>query len=243
MKPRFFAYPITVVLFVVIDLALLACQPSLNQPLPDHQAAGNVITTEAIATPFFQATGHISTGAQPMTQMIASKGGLTARIRVIDLKPEAPTLTICADLPTAAAWLPRFSATFNGQKVPITGWMLLDPENSASRSKNRCYLASLAPESLGASPFSGELTFSLEYFEIPLPEKITDRLLAKARATLKGSGIEFYLKTVPHGQDLVVTKKPDGLSQDEALQKVQAALELSTDKVYGPWNFKILLSK
>lgn len=172
-----------------------------------------------------------------------SVGGLTAEIRSVDLKQSEPAITLCADLPTVADWLPRFSAVYQGQKVLVRGWMLLDPDNTAYLAKNRCYLVKLSNELFTSETSAGTLTFSLDSFESSLPEKIPADVVAEAQAALKDTGIKFELQDVPHSQTIIIISKPESTSQEEATQKVQEAIESTTDKVYGPWIFTIDLDK
>ncbi len=174
-----------------------------------------------------------------------TRGGLTVEIRGYDLNPDHPTITVCADLPSVADWLPRFSAIYKGQ--PVDGnnaWMLIDPDNTAYQAANRCYLVMLPGGVFDTNP-SGKLVFSLDYFEMSLPERLPADIIAKAKDQLasSGTGIDFEVQTISHGQNLIITKKPDSVSQEDALQAVEKAIESVTDKVYGPWVFTIDLSQ
>jgi len=172
--------------------------------------------------------------------MKSSVNGLTAEVAQVDLNPDAPTVSICADVPTIADWLPQFSATYNGQPVGVMGWMLLDPSNTAYQEKNRCYLVMLSSEQLGSKKISGTLILSLDYFETSIPERLPVDLIAKAKERLKDSGIDFEVQNVPHGQNFIFPKKPDSYSDEDAFQRVTDALK---DKVYGPWVFTIDLNQ
>jgi hypothetical protein len=172
--------------------------------------------------------------------MKSSVNGLTAEITQVDLNPDAPTVTVCANVPTIADWLPQFSAAYNGQSVGVIGWILLDPSNTAYQEQNRCYLVMLSNEQLGSKKISGTLILSLDYFETSIPERLPVELIAKAKERLKDSGIDFEVQDVSHGQNFIVTKKPDSYSDTDAFQKVTEALK---DKVYGPWVFKIDLNQ
>jgi hypothetical protein len=172
-----------------------------------------------------------------------TRSGLTVEIRSYDLNLDYPTVTVCADLPSVADWLPRFSAIYKDQPVDVNTWMLIDPD-TAYQAANRCYLVMLPAGVFGTNP-SGKLVFSLDYFEMSLPEKLPVDIIKKAKETLAalGTGIDFEVQDIPHGQSLIITKKPDSISQEDALQAVQKAIESATDKVYGPWTFTINLSQ
>jgi len=172
--------------------------------------------------------------------MKSSINGLTAEVTQVDLNPDAPTVSVCADVPTIADWLPQFSAKRNGQPVGVIGWMLLDPTNTAYQQKNRCYLVMLSNEQLSSKKNSGTLILSLDYFETSIPERLPVDLIAKAKERLSGSGIDFEVQDVPHGQNFIFTRKPDSYSDEDASQKVTDALK---DKVYGPWVFIIDLNQ
>lgn len=247
MKAKF-----SISLFVVFSLAAIGLMLSAWLPTPNKEQHTGVVAAsmdleEVVAesdlsveqsnTPIISPTAN--TNSEPIAQTKVIMQGLTVELRTIDLNPDYPTITICADIPTVADWLPRFSAIYDGKEIPVTGWMLLDPNNNAARSKNRCYLATLDTQVFQSGTLSGQLTFSLDYFEMSLPERIPDEIIAKAQTVLKDSGIEFIIQDVSHGQNILVTGKPDALSQDEAMKNAQMAIEAATEKVYGPWDFTI----
>lgn len=170
--------------------------------------------------------------------------GLTAEIREYDLNPEYPTITICTDIPSVADWLPIFSASYKDNPIDVWQVMLIDPQNTAYQEKNRCYLAMLT-EGIIQPDESGILTFSIEYFQMSVPERLPDDLIAKAKKYLleKSINIDFEIKDVDHGQTIVITKKPTNYTDEESYQIIQDAIEQSIDKVYGPWIFTIDLSQ
>lgn len=170
--------------------------------------------------------------------------GLTAEIREYDLNPEYPTITICTDIPSVADWLPIFSASYKDNPIDVWQVMLIDPQNTAYQEKNRCYLAMLT-EGIIQPDESGILTFSIEYFQMSVPERLPDDLIAKAKKYLleKGINIDFEIKDVDHGQAIVITEKPTKYTDEESYQIIQDAIEQSIDKVYGPWIFTIDLSQ
>ncbi len=178
------------------------------------------------------------------TLLTATTDGLTAEIREYDLNPEYPTITICTDIPSIADWLPIFSASYNDKPIDVWQVMLIDPINTAYQEINRCYLAILT-EGIIQPDQTGTLTFSLEHFQMSVPERLPDILIAKAKKYLveKNGDIDFEMKDVDHGQVIVITKKPTNYTDEQSYQAIQEAIGQSVDKVYGPWIFTIDLPK
>ncbi len=170
-----------------------------------------------------------------------TNAGLTVEIREYDLNPDNPTITICADLPSVADWLPRFSASYNGKEVGVWQVMLLDPGNTAAQEKNRCYLAMLSGGVFDKNS-PGRLIFSLDDFEMSLPEKLPADIITQAQGRVKTSGIDFEVQDVSHGQNLVITKRPASMRQEDALRVVQQAIQDVTGRFQGPWVFTIDLN-
>ncbi len=197
----------------------------------DSSANFNPITTEQTVSPSSSTT---------MTSLKATKDGLTAEISKYDLNPDYPTVTICTDLPSVADWLPRFSASYNGQTVDVWQVMLIDPQNDASQKKNRCYLAMLK-EGIFQPGQSGVLLFNLEQFQMSIPEILPDDLIAKAKKNLKDKGldIDFEMKNVDHGQNIVIKKKPATYTDEQTYQAIQEAIAQAPVNVQGPWTFTI----
>lgn len=187
-------------------------------------------------------TNRAGSPLSPMatTTLKATKDGLTVEITKYDLNPDYPTVTICADLPSVADWLPIFSAMHNGQPVDVWQVMLIDPQNNASQKKNRCYLAMLK-EGIFQPGQSGTLIFNLEQFQMSIPEILPDDLLAKVKKNLKDKGldIDFEMKRVDHGQIVVIKKKPISYTDDQVYQAIQDAIAQAPEKVVGPWIFTI----
>ena len=208
--------------------SVLHAQPSNAAIVSQYEKSSDYPSSPAAETPLNASTG-----------LKVTHGGLTVEIREYDLNPDYPTVTICADLPSVADWLPRFSASYNGETIGVWQVMLIDPQNTAYLEKNRCYLAMLPEGVFDKNHPSGILIFSLDYFEMSLPEKLPADIIKKAKEKIKVSGIEFEVQDASHSQNLVITKKPDSTSQEEAWQVVQKAIEDLTDKVYGPWVFTI----
>ncbi|MCL5429602.1 MAG: hypothetical protein M1347_07395 [Chloroflexi bacterium] len=167
--------------------------------------------------------------------------GLTAEVQGIDLNPDWPTVTICTDVPSVADWVPTFSATHNGKTVRVVGWKLRDPDN-AIKEQHRCFEAILWSEDFDFQNLSGVLVLSLDYLTISLPERIPVDVIAAANETTKAAQIEFEYREVDHGAYFTITQKPADLSEEEALEIVNKALETIQGKVDGPWVFDIDLN-
>lgn len=230
---------------VIFILMVVSISFSASAWLPISKDASASSLGEGVGLDSQLANSSSAVKAEPASSsenfvMKSSINGLTAEVTQVDLNPDAPTVSVCADVPTIADWLPQFSAAYNGQSVGVLGWMLLDPNNTAYQEKHRCYLVMLSTEHLGSKKTSGTLILSLDYFETSIPERLPLDLIAKAKERLKDLGIDFEVQDVPHGQNYIFTKKPDFYSEAEAFQKVREALK---DTVYGPWVFRIDLNQ
>lgn len=182
----------------------------------------------------------VPANSTPRTSLKVTKNQLTAEIIEYDLNPDYPTITICTDLPSVADWLPIFSASLNGKNITVWQVMLIDPEGTAPEKKKRCYLAMLE-EGIFQPNLSGNLNFKLEHFQMSIPERLPDELIAKAKKDLREMGldIDFEMKDVDHGQEVVIKSKPATYSDEQTYQAIQEAIAKAPDKVYGPWEFVI----
>lgn len=231
MKKRTLFLVLGVLSLVVISFAV-AWRPALGLP------SENLVSKNSSAVDI-KSDGTANNAPASITK--ASVNGITAEIigNGISLYHGSPSITVCSDVPSVADWLPHMSAMYNDQPINITGWGLLDPDN-ASQSKHRCYVVVFEDGVIDSTHLSGKkLVFSLDYFEMSLPEKLPAEIIARAKGRLKDSGIDFEIQNVPHTLSVKITKKPDSITNDQALQAVEEAIESSTDKVYGPWVFVI----
>lgn len=174
------------------------------------------------------------------TTLNATVNGLTAVIREYDLNPDYPTITVCADLPSIADWLPIFTASFKGEDIGVWQVMLIDPDGAAPEQKNRCYLAMLVEGNFKPGE-KGKLIFKIEHFQMSIPELLPDDLLIRAKDNLqnKGLDIDFEMQNVDHGQIIVLKKKPLTLTDEQAYQAIEQAIAQAPEKVEGPWTFVI----
>lgn len=180
------------------------------------------------------------TSPEIKTSLTATNNGLTAKVSEYDLNPDHPYVTVCTDIPSISDWLPIFSASYNDEPIDIWMVMLIDPQNTAYKEKNRCYKVMLKEGVLQTDKL-GVLTFTLDYFRMSAPEIMPSETIdtAKKYLTDKEILIGFELKNVEHGQIIVITKKPDRYTDEQAYQLIQEAIEQSIEKFYGPWNFTI----
>lgn len=231
----------TVIVFFVLALATVAYTAMVPQPKTISSIESNVTETTwpdiatAEKTPV---AGNPNTNAVDKAiyeDMIATNKGLTVELREIDLNPDAPTVTVCTDVPTPDDWLPEFSAFYDGSEIGISGWRWIGPGESAYQTKYRCYQVYLTPSS-APKEFSGQFVFSLDYFRTIPPEQIPDILIVQAKERLKNKGIDFEVENIPHGWNITIINKPDAYSQAEAEQMVREAM---TEKFEGPWTFVI----
>jgi hypothetical protein len=234
---------ISVMIFLVAGVLAVTAWRSM----PNNQLSTLRVASSSANTAFQnEQSSDIPSSSVQETSLNASanlkvtNGGLTAEIREYDLNPDYPTITICTDLPSAADWLPIFSASFNGKTVNVWQVMLIDPEGTAPEKKNRCYLAMLG-EGIFQPNQSGTLNFNLEHFQMSIPEILPVDLIAKAKKNLKDKGldIDFEMTNVDHGQGIVIKKKPTTYTNEQTYQAIQEAIAQSPERVQGPWVFVI----
>lgn len=231
-----------ILFFEIFSIAtiLAGCSPnpSTNQDLSFEEDSA---MSESPPAPEIKATHTTETSPEASANRLSeSIGGLTVEIREYDLNPDNPTITICADLPSVADWQPMFSASHKDEPVYVWMVILIDPQHTAEKEKNRCYLAKLSNDT-GAfdEDQSGRLVFSLDHFQMSLPEQLPEILVTQANQITREAGIEFEVQNAPHTQNYVITKKPDSISEQEALQAVQEAIDEAAGIVHGPWVFMI----
>jgi len=160
-----------IVFFGIATLVAIAWRslPDNHSSTLHREASNAVIVSQNEKPGGFLSNSIAESSLNAVTDLLKeTRGGLTVEIRGYDLNPDYPTVTVCADLPSVADWLPRFSAIYKSQPVDISAWMLIDPDNTAYQAANRCYLVMLPAGVFDTNP-SGKLVFSLDYFEMSLP--------------------------------------------------------------------------
>jgi len=236
MKSKYLLFTAICAFLLFALLAVTAWQPVSSHLVYASNGASNSMreqTASSVRDPAQISVNQSSSIANAQ----ANNNGLLAQITQIDLNPENPNLTICADIPSVADWLPRFSAAYKETNYEMLDWILLDPENNAYIKNNRCYFVTLPPIQLT----TGKLKISLDYFEASTPERLPEDLITKVKNNLKSKGLDldFEMKNVEHGQMIVITRKPLQYDETQAYQIIQAAIKDAPEKVHGPWAFMI----
>lgn len=175
--------------------------------------------------------------------MASTEKGLTAVLTKINLEPQNPAAEICAELPSAADWLAYFSARLDDKIVNITGISVINADTAHTEAK-RCYQVSFDPHAFEVESAPAKLVLSLDSLKILLPEKIPSdsEILAAAKAEAQKRGLDFEFQNVNHGGNILITKKPENMSEDQAALIVAGILQSQAGQVDGPWVFTIDLN-
>lgn len=240
-------------LVLIFGITLCGCSAKAQTPITDdteirtslidEQNSAEIFTPESI-------NSNVEKGKNSKTSLYLSFNpelstsikDITAEIKNVYLDPINPSITICTNVPTLADWLPIFSAQLDGKPINVLGVAVLNSD-TAYKEINRCYQVSLATELVTSLNETGTLIFSMDYFKLLLPEKFdtTSEIASQAKAESQKQGVNFEVQSLEHGWNVVVTKKPEEMSEETALQIALNSLEIQAGKVEGPWVFTIPL--
>ena len=245
MKNKFLIISITMIIVLVV-IAGWQYFPE-TQSLDDSNLTTSVVLdSEPIEKnleapqPTEQSMEAIQPDETSNTILTADDNGISAEINDYDLDPEHPFVTVCTNLPSVADWLPIFTATYNDESIDVWMVQVLDEDNTAYKSINRCYKA-LLKEGIIQADKPGILTFTMDHFRMAIPDVYPDELIEKSNKFLaeNGNNVVFEIKNVNHGQVFEITQKPENMSDEQAYQLIEQAIDQSIEKVFGPWTFTI----
>ena len=143
----------------------------------------------------------------------------------VEVNLSSVVVILCVLDPLGEQWLPKVNLLYRGNIIYPGSSGLVDGSNE-NPDEEMCYRLNYT------------YTFGFDSTDVPendlsvlvtkltkdQPERLPYGLIASAQHELAAEGIEFSYVIVNHGSDIMITKKPEELTEAEALRKVQESL-------------------
>jgi hypothetical protein len=159
------------------------------------------------------------------TQKVATIDDKTVTIRGLEVNPALTHVVLCVLDPEGQQWVPTMRLLYKGNIYNIyNGWGLTGSNEDPSKGEV-CYRTSYAfPFDMADAPRQ-EIAIWVEKLTKDEPEILPPELIAHAMNQLAPQGIEFNYVIASHsGGGIVITKKPETMTDLEAQVLVQKAL-------------------
>ncbi|HTX79336.1 MAG TPA: helix-turn-helix transcriptional regulator [Longilinea sp.] len=158
-------------------------------------------------------------------QKTATIDDKTVTLRGLEVNPTLTHVVLCVLDPDKAQWVPTMRLLYNGNIYDIyNGWGLTGSNEDPSKGE-LCYRTSYAfPFDMADDPQQA-IAIWVEKLTKDEPEILPPELIAHAMNQLAPQGIEFDYVVASHaGGSIVITKKPESMTDLEAQVLVQKAL-------------------
>jgi hypothetical protein len=146
-------------------------------------------------------------------------------LKGVEINPSSADVILCIFDQLGAQWLPNVELLYKGNIIYAFSSGLVDGSNVNS-SKEMCYHLNYSYAFLLDT--TDESKKDLSILEAKLtkdqPERLSYQLIAHAQNKLAAEVIEFSYVIVNYGSNILITKKPEGMTEAEVLQKVQDSL-------------------
>jgi hypothetical protein len=221
-----------------------------NGYTPEPGALGlTVIPDHLVGTYHFDVTTKVYPLTTQQPGQVIEANGIEMELVQAELTPSYSSFILCYNKPSAADWMISSKATlFSGvEQAPIEGYTMLRDRNFQAKNPTSLPLTKIDGENvrcvkvsfmLGHSNQARTLTLTVPALERSMPEVLPQAELDAAYARLKEQGIEMNYNVSwgvgGGGSGLQYTKKPAGMTDEEAYARFVAALGYLTP---GPWVF------
>ena len=160
-----------------------------------------------------------------ITQKTVEIEDKSVTLKEVEINPSSAGVILCIFDPLGAQWLPNAVLLYKGNLIYAFSGGLVDGSNADPRSE-MCYRLNYSYSfNLNATNDpKKDLSILLAKLTKDQPERLSYQLIARAQNELAVEGIEFSYVIVNHGSNILITKKPEKLTEVEALQKVQDSL-------------------
>jgi len=170
-------------------------------------------------------------------------GEIPVTVESVETTPDQVQAELCITMPTLdPQWFPEASLTVVGATIRNGGWSLVNAKDpDVMKSPTRCYVFRFPVTAEQSMAQTGMLKLEKLTREIEggLLSEVGEAA-AKERLQQEHPEIDFKVVIV-HGEGgggayIEVRSKPEGMSEDEALQLIQAAAE---EEIPGTWQAEI----
>ncbi|NPV57112.1 MAG: helix-turn-helix transcriptional regulator [Anaerolineae bacterium] len=159
------------------------------------------------------------------TQKTAVIENKTVTFKGLEVNPSSAAAIFCVFDPEGEQWFPSVNLLYKGNIITPFSAGLIDG-SSGDTSQEMCYRLNYSYTFRldATSDPKTELSILVAKLTRDQPERLSYQLIAHAQNQLAEEGIEFSYVIVSHGSNILITKKPEGLSEAEALKIVQDSL-------------------
>lgn len=157
-----------------------------------------------------------------VTQKTANIENKVVTFKRMEINPSSSVVTLCVFDPEGQQWLPTVHLLYKGN-IFDPGFVGLTDTNS-DPSKELCYRLEYSFQvDLADDPTIGMAVW-VEKLTKDQPERLPNELISSAMQKLSAKGIEFAYMIKDHSAGIEILKKPEGLTETEALTMIQDAL-------------------
>ncbi len=199
--------------------------------LLDIPVGGTILTESGENKTIPAATFHLDvepTYSGPLTfttQQTALIEDKTVTFKGLELNPGSAAVFLCVLDPQGAQWLPAVNLLYQGNIISSHSGGLVE-DSGQDPNEGMCYRLDYTYPfrfEAGDEP-QKDVAVLVTNLTKDQPERLFYELIAHAQNLLAVEGIDFNYVIVNHGSDIVITKKPESLTERQALARVQEAL-------------------
>lgn len=216
------------------DYSLKETQSAISQEdayILDIPVGGSVTTENGEIKSIPSTTFHLQvkpTYTQPLTfatQKTADIENKTVTFKGLEVNPTSAAVFLCVYDPEGAQWLPSVNLLYQGNIIYANSAGLVG-DSSSDPSQEMCYQLNYAHSFQLDAANDPQTSLSVLVTKLikDQPERLPYELIANVQNKLAAAGIDFNYVIINHGSDIIITKKPESLTQAEALKRVQDAL-------------------
>lgn len=146
----------------------------------------------------------------------------TVTFKGLEVNPSSAAVILCVNAPIGEQWIPDVEILYKGNIIYGFSGGLMDGTNEDPATE-MCYRLNYSYPFQIDTNFSPQADLSILVAKLTTvqPERISYEVIAHAQNKLAEEGIEFSYVVISHGSYISITKKPEGLTEAEAVQKVQ----------------------
>jgi DNA-binding CsgD family transcriptional regulator len=164
-----------------------------------------------------------------VTQKAATIEDKTMILRELEINPSLSHVVLCVFDPEGSQWVPTVHLLYKGNIYNINNGWGLTGSNENSEKGELCYRMSYSfPFDATGDP-KKEIALWVEKVIKDEPEILPPDLIVHALNQLSEQGIEFKYVIANHSTEIVITKKPETMTDEEAKILVQKALTEEAD--------------
>jgi len=158
-------------------------------------------------------------------------------VKTLVLNPSYAEALICFQMPSAADWgLTASRINIDGRDYPFAGGGLMpgtDGKDFSLNNPERCVTAGFNILHDGSA---ASVTLTVPWLMGSVPEVVEQERVDRANQRLAGAGIEFAYINVDHGAKVEITRRPEGMPDEEIYPLIWEAL---SEQYEGPWVFTV----